>query len=100
MGVRGSYGETRGPAEAARGASLGTWIVGGLLVGGAVLWARHQSSQIEKLYRVEGLPYQTFGSQASERASDLSSTALNKIHGIARRFTQRKKGGSKDSDHG
>lgn len=90
MSERGTYGRVRVGADESRGASLGTWIVGGLLVGGAVLWARHQSAQLEKLYATEGLPYQSFGANLRERTRALSSTAGEKIHALTRRLGTRK----------
>lgn len=84
MRGRGIYGPHRvGSDGASRGSSLGTWIVGGVLVGGAVLWARYQSRQIEKLYAAASLPHQSFAADLRERASELSG-------GLARRLGTRK----------
>lgn len=76
-----SFPEGQGARYAdARGTSLGAWLVGGLLVGGAVLWAKHQSSQIEKLYATAGLPHQSFVESLRARSREISSTAREKIH--------------------
>lgn len=85
MSDRGIYGTPRVGAAACggRGAAAGTWIVGGALVVGAVLWARHQSIQIESLYASAGLPYQSFVAGLRERTRELS-------HGITRRLSTTK----------
>lgn len=82
MRGRGIYGTSRVGAAACggRGASAGTWVVGGAVVIGAVLWARHQSVQVEKLYASAGLPYQSFSAGLRERAGELSA-------GITRRLS-------------
>lgn len=89
MSERGCYGTPlRIGATAVSGdgggSSWGTWIVGGLVVGGAVLWARHQSAQIDKLYSVAGLPRQSFVSDLRARTSALSGAAREKIHALTR----------------
>jgi hypothetical protein len=95
MSQRGIYGKP--PLMGAdvyyvqRKSSLGTWVVGGLLVGGAVLWAKHQSDQIEKLYSATGLPHQSFGHDLRERSKALTAAAGEKIHDITRRFAPKKK---------
>ena len=84
MRERGNYGTARLGADFSGGgrSSIGTWIVGGLLVGGAVLWAKHQSSQIEKLYAAASLPHQSFVSSVAE-------TARERIQGIRHRLGTR-----------
>jgi hypothetical protein len=47
------------------------WLLGGLVAGGAVLWAKHQSDQIEKLSATAGLPYQGFTRGLGERTREL-----------------------------
>lgn len=86
MSERGTYGAARVGASysGARGSSLGTWIVGGLVVGGAVLWARHQSAQIDKLYSVAGLPHQSFVEDLRARTKELSGAAREKLHALTR----------------
>jgi hypothetical protein len=61
-----------------RGSSVGGWLVGALLVGGGILWARHQSRQVERLYASSGLPYQSF-------AGSLRDSAGGALRGIAAR---------------
>jgi hypothetical protein len=80
-----AYGDRGG-----RGTSLGTWIIGGLVLGGAVLWAKHQSDQIEKLYATAGLPYQGFTRSLSRRTRELSGVAREKFQELAQRFSTRK----------
>jgi len=63
MSQRGVYGKTYTGADVyyvQRGSSLSTWLIGGLLVGGAALWAKHQSDQVKKLYATSELPYEGF----------------------------------------
>jgi len=91
MNSRGAYGETSAAVSREPKSLLGTWVVGGLLVGGAVLWARHQSSQLEKLYASGGLPYQTFGASLRAQTRELSSTALEKIQELTRRLDTRER---------
>lgn len=86
MSARGTYGRD----SSDRGSSLGTWLLGGLIVGGAVLWAKHQSDQIEKLYTTTGLPYQSFGRNLRARAGELSGAAGEKLQGLAHRLGTRK----------
>ena len=69
MSERGQYGTPRvgqRPPGATtvyverKSSSVVPWILGTIAVGGAVLWARHQSRQIERLYNTAGLPHQSF----------------------------------------
>lgn len=93
MSQRGVYGKPLMGADVyyvQRGSSWGTWIVGGLLVGGAVLWAKHQSDQIEKLYATSGLSYEGFSKSLGARTKELSGAAREKFQGLARRFGTRK----------
>lgn len=83
MSERGTYGAARvGAGSGERGSSWGTWIVGGLVVGGAVLWARHQAAQIGKLYSVAGLPHQSFVEDLRARTRELSGAAREKLHAL------------------
>jgi len=85
---RGHYGRTTIGADApSRGHSIGTWIVGGLVVGGAILWARHQSTQVARLYAASDLPYETFGQDLRARTRKIASSAGEKIQGIGRRLS-------------
>ncbi len=91
MRERGTYGKPYvGANPYDRESSLGTWIVGGLFIAGAVLWAKHQSNQIAKLYAAAGLPHQSFAAGLRERTQELSSSAGEKIHGLAHRLSTRK----------
>ena len=58
--------------------SVGAWILGTIAVGSALLWARHQSRQIEQLYKTAGLPQQSF-------ASSLRQSAGASFQGLAER---------------
>jgi hypothetical protein len=83
---RGTYGKTAIGADGTTGRpSIGKWIVGGLLVGSAVLWAKHQSDQIAKLYSAAGIPHQNFIEDLRVRSSTLSGAA----HAGFNRFKQR-----------
>lgn len=88
MHERGTYGSTLlgGDPQEHRGSSLGVWLIGALVAGGAVLWAKHQSKQIEKLYSTAGLPYQSFSRGLRLRAGELSGAAGDKLQGLARRL--------------
>jgi len=80
MRERGTYGRAIVGADGGpRGSSLGTWIVGGVLVGAAVLWARHQSNQIERLYAAAALPHQSFAAGLRERARELSGDLTRRL---------------------
>jgi hypothetical protein len=81
---RGTYGKPLiGAAPSGQGgSSLGTWIVGGLLVGGAALWARHQSVQVAKLYKATGLPQQSFTASLREDARALPAAARGGFHAV------------------
>jgi hypothetical protein len=81
------YGRGRPPEhQRGRGSSIGTWIVGGLVVAGAVLWMKHQSKQIAKLYETSGLPYQSFTGNLRSRAVELSGAAGERFQGLASRL--------------
>ena len=55
--------------------SVGKWILGTIVVGGALLWARHQSKQMEAIYKSSGLPYQSFAGGLYESAKSIPSRA-------------------------
>lgn len=92
MGERGVYGRTHVGAEpySPHGSSFGTMLLGGLAVGVAVLWAKHQSDQIEKLYVTTGLPYDGFARSLGTRTRELSGVAREKFQGLTQRFGRRK----------
>lgn len=58
--------------------SVGKWILGTIAVGGALLWARHQSRKLDQLYTTAGLPQQSF-------AEDLRQSASTSLQGLAER---------------
>lgn len=66
--------------------SIGKWLLGAVAVGGAVLYARHQSRQIEQLYRTSGVPYQTFTGTLRESARALPTRAREAYRGFTGRF--------------
>ena len=87
VNARGQYGAPRvgqlSPQAATvyverEPSSVIAWILGTIAVGGAVLWARHQSRQIEQLSKTAGLPHQSF-------ASSLRQGAGASLRGLAER---------------
>ena len=87
MNGRGQYGSARVGQLPSRAttvyverepSSVGAWILGTIAVGGAVLWARYQSRQIEQLYKTAGLPHQSF-------PSSLRQGAGSSLRGLAER---------------
>ena len=92
MGARGTYGRTVvgvDPHEH-RGPSWGTMLLGGLAVGAAVLWAKYQSDQIERLSATVGLPYEGFAQSLAVRTRELSGTARAKFRGLSQRIGAQK----------
>lgn len=87
MAERGMYG--RG-CYGYRESSFGTILVGGLAIGAGLLWAKHQSDQVEKLYSSAGLPYESFGKYLGEGTKRLSGAAREKLHDLTQRFSSRK----------
>lgn len=67
------------------GSSIGAWILGAVAVGGAFLYARHQSKQIEQLYKAEGLPYQSFAGSLREDVRALPTRAREAYRGFTSR---------------
>jgi hypothetical protein len=65
-------------------------LLGGLAVGVTVLWAKHQSDQIEKLYASTGMPYKGFIRNLGARTRELSGAARDKFQGLTQRFGTRK----------
>jgi hypothetical protein len=65
--------------------STGAWILGTIAIGGAVLFARHQSQQIEQLYKTSGLPYQSFSAGLRESVKSLPMRASASLHSLAER---------------
>ena len=68
MNGRGQYGAPRvgqSPSRTTtvyveREPSSAGRILSAIAIVGSVLWTRHQSRQIEQLYKTAGLPYQSF----------------------------------------
>lgn len=94
MNDRGHYGPPRVGAVPpqpttvyveGKGASTTAWVLGIAAVGGALLWARHQSQQIEQLYKTSGMSYQTFAGSLRESAKAIPSRAREAYRGIAAR---------------
>jgi hypothetical protein len=94
MNARGQYGSSRVGQSlpqattvyvAREPSSIGTWILGTLAVGGAVLWARHQTRQIEQLYKTAGLPQQSFASSLRQGAASSLQGASSSLHAVAER---------------
>jgi hypothetical protein len=73
--------------------SIGSWILGTIAVGGAVLWARHQSQQIEQLYKTAGLPQQSFAGSLRQSAKELPSRASASLHSLAERVRPKGRNG-------
>ena len=98
MNDRGQYGSSRvgqSPPTtvyvAREPSSTATWILGTIAVGGAVLWARHQSQQIEQLYKTAGLPQQSFAAGLRESARSLPSRASASLRGLAERVRPKRR---------
>ena len=72
------------PPGERRSSSIWKWIVGGVVVGGAVLWARHQAEQTKRLYKETGLRHQGFLESAREDVKALPSVARETLRGLAR----------------
>jgi len=99
MNDRGQYGAPRVGqtpprattvyVERAPSSSIGTWILGTLAVGGAVLWARHQSKQIGQLYKTTGLPQQSF-------PKSLRQDAVASLRGLAERVRPKRPSQGRD----
>lgn len=71
--------------------SVLTWLIGGLAIGGAFLWARHQTKQIEQIAKTSGAPYQSFTSSLREDVRALPSRARETYHDIAERIRPSRK---------
>jgi hypothetical protein len=67
-----------------RESSAWKWVVGGALVGGAILWARHESKQLARLNERAGLRPQSFMQSAREDVRALPTVAreaLSRVRG-------------------
>lgn len=69
-------------AASSAGGSAARLILGVVALGGAVLWMRHQSKQVEELYKTAGLPYQSFTSGLGKDVKKLASGARERLHRI------------------
>ena len=87
---RGTYGKTVIGSDSTTGSSIGKWIVGAVVVGGAVLWVKHQSDQITKLYAVTGTPHQSFIEDLRARSSALSGATRAGFQSFRQRLGTRK----------
>jgi hypothetical protein len=93
---RGHYGRNGVSigAEAPRiivehgGPSIGTWLLGAVVVGGAVLYARHQSRQIEQLSKSSGVPYQSFTGSLRQALPTTARSVYRKFTGHDRPSAQ------------
>ena len=99
MNGRGQYGSSRVGQIPPRAAtvyverspsSVVAQILGTLAVGGALLWARHQSQQIEQLYKTAGLSHESFTASLRTRARSLPSRASASLHDLAERVRPKK----------
>jgi hypothetical protein len=91
--ARGHYGNSRGTARIGQApstiyverapTSTLTWIFGALAVGGAVLWARQQSQQINKLSKKEHVPQPSFGESLRADVKALPARASETLHSLA-----------------
>ena len=62
-------------------------ILSAIAVVGSVLWTRHQSRQIEQLYKKVGLPHQSFTASLRQGAGD-------SLRGLAERVRPKRQGKS------
>ena len=83
MNDRGQYGNTHVGASSSGGSSKLWWIA---VLGGAVLWGRHQAKQIESLNEAAGLPHQSFWSSVRQDARQLSSATRERLRGFEQRL--------------
>lgn len=91
MYERGNYGSRTvigaAPARSTgEGTSVAKWIVGVVVVGGAVLWVKHQSDQITRLSSAAGVSYPSFSEDLRADARALSTRAGSALHGLSRRL--------------
>lgn len=65
--------------------SIGKWLLGAVAIGGAVLWARHQSQQIDRLTQSAGLPRESFTAGLRESARELPTRARSAFRSLTGR---------------
>jgi hypothetical protein len=71
--------------EREHSSSVGKWLLGAIAIGGGFLYMRHQSQQIEQLYKGTGKPYQTFTGSLRETARELPVRARQAYRGLTGR---------------
>jgi len=64
------------------GSSIGKWLLGAVAIGGGILLVRHQSRQIEQLYKTTGTPYQSFTGSLRESVRELPTRARAAYRGL------------------
>jgi len=62
--------------------SIGKWLLGAVAIGGGILLVRHQSRQIEQLYKTGGMPYQSFTGSLRESVRELPTRARAAYRGL------------------
>ena len=87
MRGRGQYGPIVGAAPGEQGHSIAKWVVGGLAVGGALLWAKYQTDQVNRLYAASGLSHEGFVDSLRDSARALPSRASASLRGLAARIS-------------
>jgi hypothetical protein len=70
------------------GPSTGALLLGAVAIGGAILYARHQSRQIELLSKSSGVPYQSFTGGLREALPAKARSVYRKITGHDRPSAQ------------
>jgi hypothetical protein len=68
------------------GHPIAKWVVGGLAIGGALLWAKYQTDQVNRLYTKSGLSHESFVESLREGARALPSRASASLRGLANRI--------------
>ena len=71
--------------EREHSSSIGKLLLGAVAIGGGILFMRHQSQQIEQLYKGSGVPYQTFTGSLRETARELPTRARQAYRGLTGR---------------
>lgn len=87
MRERGQYGAvTIGSVPSDQRHPIAKWVVGGLAIGGVLLWAKYQTDQMNRLYASSGLSHESFVDSLRESARALPSRASESLRGLARRI--------------
>lgn len=96
MSERGTYGrrvnigQVVGAAQEQSGTSIGKIVVGTLVVGGAILWLKHQSEQIEKLSAKADVPYESFTESLREDVKAIPAAAKEGYQALKDRLSAAK----------